>query len=221
MSLLMIIIFALSLSLDALSTGVAYGIKNIKVPIISLLIICMMSVMAISVSMTLGHVMTNIFSISFTHHLGGAILLVIGLWMIFQRWQESRLESKTGHNQIIMKQQVEQKLIQIRIKALGLIISILREPSEADLDKSGQISAREAVLLGFALAMDAFGAGFAVAMLGFNPVLTALMVGLGQIILTSIGLMLGRIFVNSSLGTKIAASPGFIFIAMGLYKMHN
>ena len=216
----MVIIFALSLSLDALSTGVAYGIKNIKVPIGSLLIICMISVMAISVSMMLGHVMTNIFSISFTHHLGGAILLVIGLWMLFQRWQETRLESKPGRYEI-KKQQAEQTLLQIRIKAMGLIISILREPAEADLDKSGQISAREAVLLGFALAMDAFGAGFAVAMLGFNPLFTALMVGISQFILTSIGLMLGRVFVNSSLGAKIAASPGFIFIAMGLYKMHK
>lgn len=220
MVFLMVIIFALSLSLDALSTGVAYGIKNIKVPIGSLLIICMVSVMAISVSMMLGHVMTNIFSISFTHHLGGAILLVIGLWMLFQRWQETRLESKPGRNEI-KKQQAEQTLLQIRIKAMGLIISILREPAEADLDKSGQISAREAVLLGFALAMDAFGAGFAVAMLGFNPLFTALMVGISQFILTSIGLVLGRVFVNSPLGAKIAASPGFIFIAMGLYKMHK
>ena len=219
MSFLMVIIFALSLSLDALSTGVAYGIKNIKVPLISLIIICMISVVAISISMTLGHILTNYFSISFTHHLGGAILLVIGLWMVYQRWQEARLETNSGAQ--INKQPVKKTIIQIRIKALGLIVSILREPSEADLDKSGQISAREAVLLGSALAMDAFGAGFAVAMLGFNPLLTALMVGVSQFILTSTGLMLGRIFVNSPLGSKIAAYPGLIFIAMGLYKIHQ
>src|SRR5699024_3833493 len=56
--------------------------------------------------------------------------------------------------------------------------SILSNPHKADKDKSGVISAGEAVILGIALAMDAFGAGFAAAILGHSVFITAISVGL-------------------------------------------
>ena len=40
----------------------------------------------------------------------------------------------------------------------------------ADIDKSGVINGIEAVLLGFALSIDAFGAGIGAAILGFSPI---------------------------------------------------
>lgn len=213
MELLTIIVFALALNMDALGTGVAYGVRKIKIPFTSLLIISLMSVLAISTSMTLGHMLASILSESFAHRLGGFILLAIGVWILVQSWQES----KHVHEQ---DEAFEQTLMQIRIKALGLVIQVLREPSKADLDKSGVISSREALLLGCALALDAFGAGFAVSMMGFDPILTAIVVGLGHIVLTYAGLILGSGFAATSLGQKMAVLPGFILIALGLFKLY-
>ncbi len=111
-------------------------------------------------------------------------------------------------------------MAQIRIKTLGLVIRVLREPHQADLDKSGTISTREALLLGAALAMDALGAGFAVSMLGFGVISTALMVGVGHLLLTYSGLYTGRSLGNTAWGSHLAALPGCILITMGLFKLH-
>ncbi|MEW5898659.1 MAG: manganese efflux pump, partial [Bacillota bacterium] len=84
---------------------------------------------------------------------------------------------------------------------------------------SGEISAREAFLLGFALAMDSFGAGFAACLLGFDLVLTAALVGIGHILLTYLGLLAGRGFSTTWLGKQFSVLPGCILILLGLAKL--
>lgn len=69
--------------------------------------------------------------------------------------------------------------------------TVLTRPKEADLDKSGIISINESILLGFALALDAFGAGIGAAMLGYSPLITALLTaGMSGLFLFS-GIMFG------------------------------
>ncbi len=212
MELFTILLFALALNMDALATGVAYGIRKIKIPFTSVIIISLMSVLSITVSMLLGRFLADMISESFAHRLGGIILIGIGIWVLYQSWQERHLSDG--------KPAEQKTLMQIRIKSLGLVIQVLREPSKADLDKSGIISPREAILLGCALAMDAFGAGFAVSMMGFDPVLTASVVGIGHILLTYMGLAMGSGFAASAIGCKMAVLPGFILIALGLFKIY-
>ncbi|MBM7855051.1 putative sporulation protein YtaF [Desulfohalotomaculum tongense] len=213
MELLTIAVFALALNMDALGTAVAYGARKIKIPFSSIIIISLMSVLSISISMSIGHMLASILSETFAHRLGGLILTGIGSWLLIQAWQETKNEEQEEVNK------TETTLMQIRIRALGLVIQILREPSKADLDKSGVISSREAILLGTALAMDAFGAGFAVSMMGFNPILTGIVVGLGHIMLTYAGLIMGNGFAATGIGRKMTVLPGCILIAMGLFKI--
>lgn len=213
MELLTLMAFALALNMDALGTGVAYGIRKIRIPFTSLLIISGMSVVTILFSMTAGRVVSQLISPAFAHRLGGILLLLVGLWILIQSIRDNRQEEQTEGLQ------VDQTVMEIHIKSLGLVIQVLREPSRADLDHSGVISAREALLLGAALAMDAFGAGFAVSMFGFSPLLTASVVGIGHIILTYAGLLLGKYFACSRIGRQLAMLPGWILIAMGICKI--
>lgn len=217
MELLALVMFALALNMDSFAAGVAYGVRNIKLPVISLVIISLMSMAAISLSMFIGHALAGYFSATFAHRLGGVILMLIGLWVLIQSLQKSKREKRDDTN---AKKKVPNTLFQIHIRSLGLVIQILREPSRADLDHSGTISPREAVLLGLALALDAFAAGFAVSMLGFEILPTALIVGLGHFVLTYLGLQAGMGALVSGVSRKISALPGFILITLGLLKMH-
>jgi putative sporulation protein YtaF len=213
MDYLPLILFALALNMDAFGTGVSYGVRKIKLPLGSVAIISSMSIAAITVSMTAGQIVSSVISPTFAPRLGGLILLSIGTWALIQSLAEKRKKlAGPGNDE-------PQTVIQIRIKLFGLIIRVLREPHRADLDSSGVISPKEAVLLGAALAMDSLGAGFGISMLGFSIPLTAMMVGINHITLTYIGLYAGRSMGNSTLGAHLAVLPGCILITLGLLKI--
>jgi len=212
LELLTYILFALALNLDSFGAGVSYGARQIKVPILSLLIISLISVAAISISMLGGQVLLTMIPVRLAHQLGGVLLLVIGLWVLYQaRRTEPQSESGNDING-------DTRIYKIRIRPLGLVIQVLREPAKADLDSSGVISPQEALLLGTALAVDAFLAGFAVSMLGFSIGLTALVVGLGHFLLTYLGILAGHTLQASRLGRRLTALPGCILIMLGIIK---
>lgn len=216
MEILALLIFALALNMDSFAAGVAYGVRNIKLPVTSLVIISLMSMGAIIISMTLGHALAGYFSVTFAHRLGGVILLFIGLWVLIQSLQEN----SSKHRDPEKEPDSTSPVFQIHIRSIGVVIQILREPSRADIDQSGTISATEAIFLGLALAMDAFATGFAVSMMGFNIIFTALLVGLGHFILTYLGIMAGMGVGATQFSQKLSAIPGFILIALGLLKIH-
>lgn len=216
MELLVMVLFALALNLDSFGAGVAYGARKIRVPFSSLLIISLISVAAISISMFAGRVFANFLTPAAAHRVGGILLLCIGVWVLFQSYRSGNPTRAAETGKTVEEQP---KIVEIRIRPLGLVVQILREPARADLDQSGVITASEALLLGVALAMDAFGAGFAASMMGFSIVATALVVGIGHFCLTFLGIAAGRLFAGCRLGRQLVALPGFLLILLGILKL--
>ena len=214
MELLSYILFALALNLDSFGAGMAYGARQIKVPLLSLLIISLISVAAIIISMLGGQIFLPFIPAGLAHRLGGILLMIIGLWVLCQTRRSGQAAAKDSQEENSVN-----KMIKIHIRPLGLIVQILREPARADLDSSGVISPGEALVLGVALAMDALGAGFAVSMLGLSIGLTSLVVGLGHFFLAYLGLQAGRSITNCGIGRHLAILPGFILITLGMFKM--
>ncbi|MGQ9557872.1 MAG: sporulation membrane protein YtaF [Desulfurispora sp.] len=222
-----LLFFALALNMDAFTVGIAYGMRRIRLPLTSLLIISLMSVGAISISMLAGQLVTRFIPAALTHKLGGIILLLIGCWALYQYHCQKKTcphpAEPPGNCPRSTAPGPESgsapvKLLQMRF--LGLLIQVLKEPQIADRDLSGVISSREALLLGLALSMDALTAGLAVSLIGFRLAPTAVCVGAGHILLTSAGMMLGRGLSSSSLGRQLAALPGILLILLGISKLH-
>lgn len=212
MELLTVLIFALALSLDGFGVGVAYGIRKIKLPLSSLLVINLTSVLAITISMFAGRVLADFIPVSYAQHLGGFILMLVGMWVLGQALRNKNQPEikKTDNNKPVM---------QIRIRPFGLVIQVLTEPSAADMDHSGVISINEAGVLGLALAMDAFAAGFAVSVAGFRPWITPLFVGINQFILIKAGMLLGKNTSRRFFSKQFTILPGCILIALGIFKI--
>jgi putative sporulation protein YtaF len=141
------ILFALALSLDGFGVGLSYGMRGIKIPFFPFVIICLSSAIAVSLSMFMGSLATKIIPPDFASTLGGVIMITVGVYISNQNF--------------ILNIIPDYKSYKIQLKNMGLVINILKEPAEADMDKSGIIDRKEAIVLGIALAMDAFGAGFA------------------------------------------------------------
>lgn len=210
MKLFMILMLALAVSGDGFLVGVAYGVKKIRIPLLSLIVIALASSSAITVSMICGKGLASILNPDLASRAGAILLIVIGIYFLLQAWTE-RLNS--------LGEDYDKPLITIRIKPLGVIVQILKEPSSADLDSSGEINSREAFFLGLALALDALGAGLGAAMAGFNILITALFVGMIKFILVNSGLYVGKIVLNQKWVNITTLLPGIILIAIGFIEL--
>jgi putative sporulation protein YtaF len=197
-----LILLAFAVSLDGFGAGIAYGLRKLRLPFISLITIGLTSGGAVFVTMQAGYNLGSILPPHITRWLGTIILVLVGLWVIV-----TTMRSKNEQNKVEVP-------LKLSVRAFGFIIQVIKEPVRADLDHSGEISISEAVLLGFALALDAIGAGFGAALAGFSWVWTPLLVALCKIILVSLGVVLGNKCFD--LDGRAAYLSGCILILLGL-----
>ncbi|MBR2565681.1 MAG: manganese efflux pump [Paenibacillus sp.] len=114
---------------------------------------------------------------------------------------------------------VERMVFTLELRKLGVVIQILRSPSKADMDNSGSISAQEAMWLGIALSLDAFGAGLGAALLGFPTLWTALIIALFSGTFLLLGMKVGLRFAAQRWMQKLSILPALLLMIMGLMKL--
>lgn len=216
MNILYLFILALAVSLDSFGVGITYGLKRVKIPLISIIIISLASATMILLSMQIGVWISLMLSPSIAKWIGSIILVGIGIWAIFQVTHNKYTEPETK----LDESKIEGKrIVSIEIRKIGLVIQILRRPMKADIDRSGIISSIEAVFLGFALSLDAFGAGLGAALIGFKPMITALTIAGMSGLFIVIGLRLGFLFSEVKVLQKFTILPGIILILIGIIKI--
>ncbi|HZG77060.1 MAG TPA: sporulation membrane protein YtaF [Paenibacillus sp.] len=217
---------ALAVSLDGLSAGMMYGIRKIRIPALSIAIVSGLSAFVLFGSMAVGGLFVEWLPERAARWTGAGILIAIGIWALVQMALTSRRESETesyaaeGADALSVEAALEEKtLLQWEIRQLGLIIRIWRTPSMADMDRSGVISASEAVLLGIALSLDSLGAGIGAALIGFPPVATSLLIGAACGACIAVGVKLGFFLSGWRWIGKLTLLPGCILIVMGFMKL--
>ncbi|MBO9610202.1 MAG: sporulation membrane protein YtaF [Paenibacillaceae bacterium] len=220
-------VLAFALSLDSFGVGVTYGLRRIKIPMLSLAIIAALSGAVIFASMQIGVWLADYVSESLAKAAGAVILVGIGIWAVVQVILR---KSGDAPSQDISPEQAEAEpqdmepdekrpIVHIEIKMLGLVIQILRTPHVADVDRSGAISSSEALLLGLALSLDAFGAGIGAAFIGFAPSLTAIVIAFSSYLFIATGLRVGYLFADASWMRRLSIVPGCLLIVIGVMKM--
>lgn len=212
---------ALALSIDGLAVGIAYGMRGITVPLRSLLIIGTCSAACFFVALSAGRFVAGMMDFSAPHLIGSSILIVLGSWHIAKGWLDRERASNGAKTQAGIDGPGDSSwatLVRIRIRALGVVVHVLREPGRADLDSSGAIETGEAFLLGLALGLDATAVGFGAAFIGVSFSFIGV-VALAQLSLTWFGLRLGARFGRGWLGEKGYYVPGLILILLGLLQL--
>lgn len=207
--LLTSIILAIAVSIDSLSVGAIYGIKGIKIPFMSRLIIAFATFISFIISMAFGVSIQTYLSPKSAQFLGAIILLIMGIWLLLKTIINPENDINNG---------VTKTIATFNIKSLGLVIKILREPISADTDTSGTIDPKEATLLGVALALDAFGAGIGAAIAGFNILITTFLVTLSSLAFLSLGLSLGYQKQLLLKDKKLEFLPAILLISLAVIK---
>jgi len=110
-------------------------------------------------------------------------------------------------------------MLTLELRVFGLIVQILRTPSVADVDRSGIITSGEALLLGFALSLDAFGAGIGAALVGFPAGPTAILISVASGVVLWAGMRVGFLAAGMRWAQRLTVLPGIILIVMGIFKL--
>ncbi|GAA4835144.1 sporulation membrane protein YtaF [Paenibacillus vulneris] len=223
-----LLILALAVSLDGFGVGVMYGLRKIRMPLLSVAIISCCSGFIIYLAMQIGVFISQFVDPVFARAIGGVILIGIGIWAVYQVMMEKKDADNgdsrdssgvpvrtAGGNSVPTTREV----LNIELKRFGLVIQILRTPSIADMDRSGNISPYEALLLGIALSLDAFGAGIGAALIGFAPLLTSAVIALASGTFLATGLRIGYKYSDMSWLRRLSVFPGCILIIMGIMKL--
>ena len=197
-----VILLAIALSIDGFGVGMAYGMRNITFTILPIILITLCAAGSMTLSLIAGHLVASFIPYYLAGVIGGTILLIIGLWQLVEG---------------LKKYYVDDVLLSIKLKMFGLVLQIIREPEHADMDKSGDINYREALVLGIALNMDVIGAGFGAGIAGYSSILIPIVSG-ALFAALLLGLILGERF-SGGYGKKAYLLPGIILMLLGIFNM--
>lgn len=218
-AILSLIILAVAVSLDSFGVGAMYGLRKIRIPLLSILIIAGCSGLVILLAMNIGSWLSAFLSPTVAQVMGALILVGIGIWTVFQMLLQK--DEPTPPLAVASPSSPGEKpaVWSIELKRIGIVIQILRTPSMADADRSGTISSSEATMLGLALSLDAFGAGIGAALVGFSPLHTAGIIAFASALFLATGLRVGFRFADLNGLRRFSVLPGIILIVMGLIKL--
>ena len=139
-----LLLLSMSLSIDAFTIGTSCALGGIKASWKSRLIICAISVLIMGISIFCGEALARFISQEVAKYIGCGMLCILGIYIIFGSFARNKKPKR--------------KSITLALKPLGITISIIREPSLCDIDKSNTIDSKEACYIGTALSIDSIGA---------------------------------------------------------------
>lgn len=194
-----------AICLDSLAIGIAYGMRKIKIPIKSLLVIDIVCTVVLSIAMLLGNVIKKILPGNIPTMISFLILLSIGIYFLLEGISNSFINR-------------EKKTFHIKLSNIKIIIDVVVDCTKADMNNSGDIDLKEGFYLGMALSLDALGIGFGSAMGSINYIQVLVLSFIFNMIIILLGLYLGQKLVSKS-KMEFSWISGLILIFLALCKL--
>ncbi|MFB4162989.1 sporulation membrane protein YtaF [Alteribacillus sp. JSM 102045] len=207
-------LLAFAVSVDSFGAGLAYGLRGLELPVKSLLFIGFCSGFSVLIGGSAATLLSKYVPSAITEAMGGGILILIGIWALSQVIKDNKSSPIEGDYPSLSKEDKKKKGM------LSQVVSIIKRPDEADMDRSGSISTREAAFLGAALSLDAFGAGIGASLLGLSPFILAGAVAFMCAVFLTIGMKGGKKLAAFEIVQKLSFLPGVLLICLGLWNLH-
>lgn len=211
MTFLYVIMLGLAVSLDGFVAGMAYGLKNIRMPLTSVAIVGLVTTICAGAAMLLAAMVGSVINTHAAVTGGAALLILIGVFSLFQEYLTKDVRSYQPDGEVTARK--------LSFSIGRLVISIVAKPETADVDKSNNISSLESIFLGLALGLDNMLAAFAAALMGWLPLSAPLLMGVIQMMVISAGLYVSKRFVPEKVKRRFPYVPGTILILIGLLRL--
>lgn len=205
MHYLSVVLLGIAANLDNLAIGMVYGLRGIRLPFPSNLVMALLSGLAIYISGWCGQLLTQVIPGRMANILGGIIVALMGVWVLW----------------VYLRDQEKYRIFPFQCDEPDDegMTAIFKYPEKADLDASGDISWQEAFGLGLALAVNCLTMGVGVGITGLSLAGVTLAVTLSSLLAIALGLFLGHRYGASFLGNYATPVAGVILILVGIYEM--
>ena len=207
LELVPILLVAISSNADNVAVGIAYGIRNVRVPLPSNLFIAVFTGCVTLASMLAGQRIAYYLPPQLASVLGGGIIAGIGAWVLVQAARSPATESRTTATRSRLP------------RSLSKVLSVLDNPLSVDRDLSGHIDLKEVCLLALALSLNNVGNGIGAGMAGINPTSTTIAVMFFSVVTLWLGVIAGG-FGQRVLGSLARVVSGVLLVAVGMYEIH-
>ncbi len=198
-SVLLIFAIGIASNLDNAGVGIAYGVRKIRVPLISNFIIALMGFSLALVGGLFGN-WISLWLTPFTCQLISMTVLVsIGVYLLSQQYLVKKTKEQQSDGNRILR--------------------VLRNPEEADLDRSKSIGLSESFILGIALSINNLAGGFSAGITQLNILATASVSGLFSFLCTGLCAIFGLKFASGRLGEKATTISGILLILVGVKQI--
>lgn len=222
MELFLIVLLIFSISMDSFGIGIVYGLRNIKLPFFSNLLIALMTGLCTFLAMKTGIHFIALLPPPWANYISSAVLIAVGIWTMTQSWakpsEDVNIKKRTINKLKNNDHKTFKTFLTLRIRSFGILIQILKEPDSVDQDYSGTIDLRESCLLGAALSLNNLAGGVAGGMAGLKPELTAIFTAIISILFFWGGSWLGRNYLSRWTGEKTVYLAGSMLIIIGIIE---
>lgn len=149
-----ILMLLFALSIDAFATSLAYSAQKIKIPKISALLISFICSAVVAFGIEMGSAASWFLPVKKLSEISALILVLLGFFKLFEFWIKNRIKENNKRY--------------VRFLNFNFFIEIICDSTQADSDRSKELSPKEAYPLALALSLDGFAAGISAGLLGFS-----------------------------------------------------
>ncbi|MBP2639029.1 MAG: hypothetical protein H6Q72_4936 [Firmicutes bacterium] len=211
MNIFYVLLLGFAVSIDGFVAGLAYGLKNIRMPFASLSIVGVVACICTAIALVLAYFVGQFVNTELAIFIGALLLIMLGLWSLFQQYLTKNIASYEVTGEVTARK--------LTFSLGRLVISIMAKPETADVDKLGIISSLEAVFLGVAVGADAMVGTFAAALMGPLPLYTPAVIGIIHMLCISSGFYSSRKLVSERIKKQFPYLPGTLLILLGILRL--
>lgn len=201
-------LFLAAVSVDSLSAGLTYGTRRVKISRFACLILIFVPALFVTAANRVGFWLCFLLPETALPFLSFTLLALLGISKLTEsllRFFADKYPSLTRN-------------WGVRIKQINIIFTIYLSPEEANREDLQILSAREALLLSFALSLDSVLAGMAFTTGPIPFLLLFLLASVFNLLLFSAGYGLGRL-VSSLLHIDLSWLSGLFLLLLALQAL--
>lgn len=201
--LLSALLFSISSNLDNVVVGIAYGLKKIKIGILTNFIIALITSIGTLLSMSVGIYIANFLPNYISNAFGAGAIVVLGGYFVIQS---------------IIKLIYDKTSKEVALKDIN---DMIEYAEKSDLDNSGDINIKESIFVALSLTFNNLGTGIAASITGVSIKLTVILTFIFSFLSIIIGEIIGNHVLGNFLGKYAPLISGLLLILLGIIEFIN